>query len=366
MTLDYAWQQDDWRDFTWDVTAYTHFERQFLHDSGIVVGLRKALSADDSEAVKITFLSDEGLNTAEIEGEYLDRDSLQSSVQRYFQFKTPLSKNRPRENGMAQMMVDLYLQFDAALTHEMLFAWHQMLLNGRTDVEAVGAYRLHTEPMRIVSSQVDGVRIHYEAPPSEQVHEEMALFIAWFNASRDTLPPLVRAGMAHAYFELIHPFEDGNGRIGRALIEKALAQSAGQPTLIAVSQTIQVDRKAYYQALSSVNRSNDFSIWLNYFCQMVLTAQQFTIDSISFLIAKVRFFDQYASQLNARQLKMVQRIFQEGLKGFTGGVSVKNYIAVTDTSPATANRDLNDLVAKGIMKRSGKLKSTRYWLQMEI
>ncbi len=361
MAQPYSWQQAGWRNFSYEASFFTDAERQFIYQSGISIGIQKSLSVDDREAIKIASLSDEALNTSEIEGEYLDRDSLQSSIQRYFQLKKPHPNSNPRENGIANMMVDMHLTFDEPLTHDKLFAWHAMVMNGRTDVEAVGQYRFHDEPMQIMSARLDEPRVHYEAPPSENIAEEMQAFVEWFNQSKGKLPSLVRAGIAHAYFELIHPFEDGNGRIGRTLIEKVLAQSFGQPTLIAVSQTIQNHKRAYYEALATVNRSTDFTQWLRYFCDMILEAQQYTIASINFLIDRARFFDNYASQLNARQLKMVNRIFAEKLTGFKGGVSVKNYISVTKTSPATANRDLNDLVAKGIMERTGQFKSTRYW-----
>ncbi len=362
MTNLYSWQQSDWRDFSFDAAQLAGFEAQFLHFSGVAVGIQKALSQAEKEQIKITLLSDEALGTAEIEGEILDRASVQSSIQRYFNLKAAIDKNRPRENGIAQMMVDLYRHFDAPLSHNMLFAWHQMLMNGRTDLEAIGTYRFHNEPMQLVSGHIGKTTVHYQAPPSEAVQGEMDIFIDWFNTRSKQLSPLIRAGIVHAYFELIHPFEDGNGRIGRALVEKCLAQSLGQPTFIAVSQTMLHARRAYYAAFETVNKSNELTGWLHYFCQTIIEAQQFTIASIELFIQKAHFFERYESVLNTRQQKLLRRIFQENLKGFTGGVSVKNYISITKTSPATANRDLNDLVAKGILVRTGQRKATRYWL----
>lgn len=361
MKTHYAWQQSDWPNFTYDVSALEKFEHQFLHLSGIAVGIQKSLTVSEKEHIKISFLSDEAEDTSAIEGVILDRDSLQSSIQRYFQFKSPLSKNHPRESGIAQMMVDLYINYDSPLSHDTLFAWHQMLMNGRTDLEAIGQYRFHQDPMRIVSRRNDQIQIHYIAPPSNRMRDEMVHFIRWFNGSHQKYSTLIRAGITHLYFELIHPFEDGNGRLGRALIEKSLAQSLGKPTLIAVSQTINRHKKAYYDAIEAANKTNEITAWLQYFCQMVLDAQQYTIDSIEFLIRKAHFFEQHIEQLNERQHKLIQRIFREGLNGFTGGVSVKNYISINKVSRATANRDLNDLVRKGIMRRTGSAKTTRYW-----
>ncbi len=191
----------------------------------------------------------------------------------------------------------------------------------------------------------------------------MGAFITWFNGISQQLSPIIRAGICHIYFERIHPFENGNGRVGRVLIEKSLAQSIGRPTFIAVSQTILKSRKDYYAAFEHDQRSSEITNWLNYFGNTIIEAQKFTIESMEFLIKKTHFYDQYASQLNERQHKLLRRIFQENFKGFTGGVSVKNYMSINkQTSRATANRDLNDLVAKGIMKRTGERKTTRYWL----
>jgi Fic family protein len=362
----YTWQQKNWQNFSYDEESLKNLKEQFLHFSGISIGAQKALSNKEKEEIKILFLSNEAINTSEIEGEFLDRESLQSSIKQYFQLRNPISKNYPRENGMAKMMVDLYLNFKTPLTQEMLFSWHQMIMNGRTDLDSIGEYRSHKEPMQIVSNKMSGIKVHYEAPSSKNVKKEMDKFINWFNNSEKELPSLIRAGIAHAYFELIHPFEDGNGRIGRALIEKSLAQSLKQPTLIAVSQIIQANKKKYYQEISKINTSNEITDWLQYFCKMIITAQEFTTHSIEFSIKKTQFFDKNATKLNDRQIKLIQRIFKENLKEFTGGISVQNYISVTKTSPMTANRDLNDLVSKGIMKRTGQLKSTRYWLQFSL
>jgi len=365
MNNTYIWQQKNWQSFSYDLKELKKLEEQFLHYSGISIGAQKVLSSEEKEEIKILLLSEEAINTAKIEGEFLNRESLQSSIKEYLQLKDPISKNYPQENGMAKMMVDLYLNFQTPLTQEMLFSWHQMTMNGRTDLESIGAYRSHEEPMQIISNKMSGVEVHYEAPPSKNVKNEMDKFINWFNSSEKKLPSLIRAGIAHVYFEIIHPFEDGNGRIGRALIEKSLAQSLKQPTFIAVSQVIQNNKKEYYQGISKVNTSNEITDWLRYFCKTILEAQKYTTNSIEFLIKKTQFFDKNAAQLNDRQTKLVKRIFKENLQEFTGGISVKNYISITKISPITANRDLNDLVAKNIMKRTGKLKTTRYWLQFD-
>ena len=177
------------------------------------------------------------------------------------------------------------------------------------------------------------------------------------------LPALTRAAIGHLYFESIHPFEDGNGRIGRALAEKSLAQNIGQPSLISLAFTIERDRKAYYSELERHQRKLDIAGWIAYFSETILEAQQATIDRIAFFLQKARFYDRFRGRLNERQEKVIARIFREGITGFKGGLSAENYISITATSRATATRDLQQLVEMGALTRTGERRHTRYALQ---
>jgi Fic family protein len=154
---------------------------------------------------------------------------------------------------------------------------------------------------------------------------------------------LTRAGIAHLYFVSMHPFEDGNGRVARALTEKALSQAIGQPSLIALSHVIQRKRAAYYDALEAANKKNEITAWLTYFAETVLDAQAYSLALIDFLITKTKFCDRFRDRLNERQARTIARMFREGLDGFTGGLSAANYITITGTSRATATRDLHEL-----------------------
>jgi len=275
------------------------------------------------------------------------------------------------EQGIAEVMVDLYRGFDAPLSHTLLFELHNMLTNGRRDLNDIGRYRTHTDPMQIVSGAIYAPKVHFEAPPSSQMMTEMEQFIAWFNdtapmVGKTPLPALLRAGIAHLYFVSIHPFEDGNGRIGRALAEKALAQCVGQPTLIAIAYTIERNKKAYYTALEQANRRNQITPWLVYFVDMVLTAQRYTATWIEFLISKAKLYERLRGQLNPRQEKVVARLFREGPEGFIGGLSAEKYIGITSAPRATVTRDLQDLVSKGALLRQGERKHTRYLLNLEV
>ena len=361
------WQQPDWPNFSYDSKGLEPLEKQFLLKTGEFIGAFKHIGADDRDMLKIELISDEALKTSEIEGEILDRGSVQASLRQQFGIGTDTVRIPPAERGIAEMMADLYKGFEAPLSHETMFAWHRMMMSGRSDI-AAGGYRTHAEPMQVVSGRIDRPKVYFEAPPSSHMPEEMNAFVSWFNdtapTGRSPLPALTRAGIAHLYFVSIHPFEDGNGRIGRALAEKSLAQNLGQPTLIALAYTIERSRKAYYEALEHNNRENEITDWLTYFAQTVLDAQANTNKRVDFYVGKAKFYEKYRGQLNERQEKVVARMFREGIEGFRGGLSAENYISISKTSRATATRDLQDLVAKGAFTKSGELRHTRYQLSL--
>lgn len=368
--MQWNWQQADWPHFRYDKTKLEEFEVKFLKSEGILLGAFRHLNEDEKTALKIEIISNEAVMTSEIEGEYLNRDSVQSSIRRQFGLSSEKSSPSPAEQGIAEMMVHLYNTFNAPLTHETLFGWHRMLTAGRRDLTNIGSYRTHAEPMQVVSGYIGKVKVHFEAPPSQSVPSEMDQFMGWFKDTDSEgdhpLSALIRAGIAHLYFVCIHPFEDGNGRIGRAIAEKSLAQSLGEPTLIALSNTILNKRKEYYDALEAANKNNEITSWLIYFAKTVLDAQQYTQTYIDFLIAKTKLFDRLRDQLNDRQLKVLSRMFKEGPTGFKGGLSAENYLSITKTSRATATRDLAELVTLGALTQTGTLRHTRYHLKCSL
>ena len=264
-------------------------------------------------------------------------------------------------------MKELYAEYQHPLSHEMLFSWHDNLMLGNPKIKA-GKYRTYKEDMQVVSGRIDKPKIHFVALPSSRIPQEMNQLIDWFNRtapeSKTPLPPLTRAGIAHFHFVTIHPFEDGNGRIGRALVTKVLSQSNKNPVLTAVSCTINQDKKQYYKSLNAQDKSNEITPYLTYFSKTILESQRAMVEKLDFLIAKTKFFNAHKRNINDRQKKAILRIFREGPKGFDGGLSAKNYIAITKAPKATATRDLTDLVKKGILIKTGKLKSTRYELNL--
>jgi Fic family protein len=223
--------------------------------------------------------------------------------------------------------------------------------------------------MRVISGPMGKTKIHFEAPPSSRVPKEMTRFIEWFNNThpkgKEPLKyPPIRSAIAHLYFETIHPFEDGNGRVGRALAEKALSQGVGHPVLISLSTLIETNKKAYYDALKEAQGSNEITPWIICFVKTIIEAHIHAEKQIEFTLNKAKFFDRFKGQLNDRQLKVIQRMLKEGIQGFKGGMSTKNYIAITSTSKATATRDLQDLTEKEIFISKGGGRSTRYEINL--
>lgn len=367
--MTWNWTQPGWPNFSYDATALELLERRFLLSSGEILGAVRHVTGEERDWLRIELLSEEAMRTSAIEGEVLDRSSVQSSLRRQFGLTTEGAPSKPREQGIAEMMVDVYSSFAAPLSHDTFCRWHRMLLAHDRKLETIGAYRRHDEAMQIVSGRVDRPTVHFEAPPSAQVPREMEAFVDWFNRTTPDgpapLPALTRAALGHLWFESIHPFEDGNGRLGRALAEKSLAQNIGQPSLIALAYTIERDRKGYYDQLETHQKTLDVTDWLLWFGETVLKAQRVTLDRVAFFIAKATFYDQFRDRLNDRQAKVIERMFREGPDGFRGGLSAENYIAITGKSRATTTRDLQDLVEMGALSRAGERRHTRYWLRLE-
>src|SRR5215469_14632423 len=368
--MTWNWQKPDWPNFRWDRARLEAAEKQFLLGGGMFVGTVRHLGKDERDQLTIEAMSTEAVTTSEIEGEILDRASVQSSLRKQLGIATGERRVRPAERGIAEMMVDLYRSFAEPLSEKTLFRWHRMVMSGSRNLRHVGRFRTGAEPMQVVSGSVHEPRVHFEAPTSSRVLSEMKRFIAWFAQTAPggdkALPALTRAGIAHLYFESVHPFEDGNGRIGRAIAEKALAQSLGQPTLTALAATILARRKSYYEALEAANKGNEITSWLMWFAGVAIEAQRRTIALVEFLIDKTKLLDRLKGQLNTRQEKALLRMFREGPEGFRGGLSAGKYSTITGASPATTTRDLSDLVAKGALVRDGERRYARYHLTVPL
>ncbi len=364
--MKYNWQQSDWPDFKYDVSIVQDVLFAFAEKTGQVSGIIKSLPDNIQTDAIIDLMVSEAIKTSEIEGEYLSRSDVMSSIRHNLGLDTDTTLTADRRaKGAADLMIDVRNSYQEALTEEKLFQWHEMLLGGQRRKLDVGMWRTHEEPMQIISGPIGKWKIHFEAPPSDKVPEEMANFINWFNSTapegKDEIKnPVIRSAIAHLYFESIHPFEDGNGRIGRAISETALSQGLGRPTLLSLSETIEEKKKNYYDALKNAQKSNEITDWIIYFSNAILDAQIRAEENIEFILAKTKFFDYFKDQLNDRHLKVIRKMLDAGVAGFEGCMSAKKYVAITKTSTATATRDLKYLSDIGALKQIGGGRSTRY------
>jgi Fic family protein len=362
--MPWNWELSDWPTFHYNPDRLSQVERQFLLEAGSASAYLKTIGNQEYHRFIVEILSEEGLESSKIEGETLDRESLQSSIKQHFGLQSPLKQKNDKESCMGQLLCEVYESFDKPLTHEMLWQWHAMLFKNSSNLSDIGKYRTHVEPMQIVSHRYGSQKIFFEAPPSTALFHEMEGFISWFNAKNTSESILGRAAIAHLYFESIHPFEDGNGRIGRVLVEKLLSQSMKRPILIAISKVLEKWKKEYYSALEKCNRTLEVQHWVEFFAHIVLCAHEESMRLLYFLVKKSKMLNALSGQLNARQMKVVLRMFAEGPNGFKGGLSAENYIAITKTTRATATRDLTDLVEKGALIKTGERRYTRYQLNI--
>lgn len=364
--MKWNWQQKDWPYFKYEMSRLQSFEIEFLKKTGFVYGAYQHFSENEKNELLVEIIREEALNTSEIEGEHLDRNSVQSSIRKNLGLQFDNAHVPAREKGMAEMLVNLYESYTEPLSHEYLFNWHNKVTSARNDLKNRGTYRTHNEPMQILSGYVHKPSVHFEAPPSGEVQKEMDRFITWYNQAvlekSDHLRIVINAAIAHLYFVSIHPFEDGNGRIARALAEKMISQAIGHPVLVSISTVIQKNRKEYYQILEDSNQEMEITDYLTYFAGTVQNALQRTTNTITFTIKKTRIFDRYKAKLNERQIKLLQRIFREGIDGFSGGLSAGNYKSITGASSATVTRDLQEMVELGVLDKKGQLRHTRYFV----
>ena len=350
--MHYNWQQQDWPNFTYDLTHLEAGLIKFAEGQGQIAGYIKGLPAGLEDQTIIDFMVAEAIKTSAIEGELLSREDVLSSIRNNLGLnRTPEKIMDQRAAGVAQLMISLRENFAAPLSEELLFSWHKMLMESYLNINK-GQWRKGQEPMQVISGSIGKEVVHFEAPPAKQVPGEMKNFIKWFNATEPGQPSAiihapVRSAIAHVYFESIHPFEDGNGRMGRALSEKALSQGLGRPILLSLSRVIETKRQAYYDALKKAQRSTEITDWISYFLDTILEAQQQANQQIAFTFSKATFFDRLSGQLNPRQEKVLARMLEAGPEGFQGGMSAKKYMSIAKTSKATAHQGFTGIAKIG-------------------
>ncbi len=368
--MKYNWQQKYWPHFQFSLNEIEDALFSFASETGHITGMLNAMPEDMKIEAIINTMVAEAIKTSEIEGEYFSRQDVVSSIRNKLGLNEIPDKVKDKKaQGIGYLMVDVRNSYSEPLTKEKLCSWHYMLMAGSKNMQ-VGMWRTHTETMQVVSGALGKEKVHFQAPPSAQIPMEMDRFIKWFNdtapgGSKEIKLACVRSAIAHLYFESIHPFQDGNGRIGRAIAEKSLSQTVGRPILLSLSKTIEADKKAYYTALSSAQQTNQITNWLKYFVDITLTAQKQTRELMGFTLKKAKFFDRFRNQLNERQLKVIKRMMEAGADGFEGGMNATKYISIARTSKATATRDLQHLAEIKAFISEGGGRSTRYILNID-
>jgi Fic family protein len=368
--MQWIWEKTDWPNFIFDEKLFTDRNNEFHLSSERLSGRVEALPIDDQKDALIDLMLSEAIKTSAIEGEFLDRESVRSSLLSLISTDTLAASSDQKAAGAAALLVNVRKNWSTPLSHDLLGRWQTMAIpEQRTSLIMRGQYRNDPSPMQIVSGSYGNHRVHYEAPPATQITHEMEKFIIWYNQSsplnnEQALAGPVRAGIAHVWFENIHPFDDGNGRVGRAIADHALSQGLGYPTTACLATAIESNKKEYYSQLEQVGRGDmNINRWLVYFTDAVNLAQSIAREEVDFVLRKTRFYEKFSNHLNERQAKAVARIFAEGRKGFKGGMSTKKYMSITKCANRTASRDLADLLKKGIVTGlPGSGRSTRYEL----
>jgi len=363
----YLWEKPEWPAFTWDEKALPKLLAQASREQGRLLGKMEALGFDLRSEAHLSTLTEDVVKSSEIEGEKLERDQVRSSIARRLGMDVsglvPADRN---VEGVVEMMLDATGNYAEALTEDRLFAWHASLFPaGRSGMVKIriGDWRDDsTGPMQVVSGPVGKEKVHYEAPPAARLPGEMAKFINWFEEPKDT-DLLLTAGLAHLWFVTIHPFDDGNGRIARAIADMALARSekTGQ-RFYSMSAQIRRERNDYYSTLEQTQKGTlDVTHWQNWFLTCLLRAIDGAQETLGAVLSKAQFWERFAKEpLNERQIKVLNQL----LDSFDGKLTTSKWAKIAKCSQDTAYRDILDLLERGALKKDlGGGRSTSYSLR---
>ncbi len=362
----YLWERPDWAHFRWRDESIIRALGECRLRQGKLLSEVTGLGLILENQAQVDILAEETLMTAAIEGENLDIKEIRSSVARKLGLPSAgLSVNR-NIDGLVSVLLDATRYHDVPLTEERLFGWHASLFpTGYSGMHRirVGEWR-GTEPMQVVSGPVGRETIHFEAPPADRLAAEIGHFIAWWNESRSSMEGLIRAAIAHFRFVTIHPFEDGNGRIARALTDMALSQDDRQSIrYYSLSSQIMAERDAYYNMIERCQKGDgDITQWLDWFLGCFGRAIQRSEGLLKTVLDKAAFWKIHSQDpLSERQRKVINRMLDAGKGGFEGGLTTRKYVSIADVSRATAFREMEHLVALGILGQNpGRGRSVSY------
>jgi Fic family protein len=362
----YLWQQPEWPTLTWDNQSLSTLLARVSRKQGRLLGKMEALGFELRDEAHLRTLTEDVIKSSEIEGEELERDQVRSSIARRLGMDVAgLIRSDRNVDGVVEMMLDATSNFGDPLTEERLYGWHAALFpTGRRGMQRIkiGEWRDDSEgPMQVVSGPMGRERVHYEAPPAARVPNEITEFLRWFEKPGDT-DPLLISGLAHLWFVTIHPFDDGNGRIARAIADMALARSEDSPKrFYSLSAQIRLERKDYYSTLEWTQKGEvDVTRWQTWFLECFERALDGASETLSAVMTKARFWERFAkAAINDRQIKVLNSV----LDGFEGKLTSSKWAKLAKCSQDTAGRDIADLIEKGALtKDAGGGRSTSYSL----
>jgi Fic family protein len=362
----YVWQNASWPQWRCDFERLNPLLQDLRMELGLLQGRMEMIGLEARGRARLETVVAEAMQTSAIEGELLNPAAVRSSAARRLGLETAGFSPVDRvADGVVEMVWDAMRKTSEPLTEDRLLGWHAALFptgySGTSKIK-VAAWRDNAMgPMRVVSGEIGRERVHYEAPPADRIPSEMRLFLEWINSNVEDLDPFVKAGRAHLWFEVLHPFEDGNGRIGRAIVEWLLAKAVGESGsgFFSISRQMERERRDYYQQLEMSSRGdlND-ELWQGWFLGCIKRAIKNADEILDGVLKKAHFWSKWAGvALNVRQSAMLNKL----LDGFDGKLTSSKWSKIMKCSPDTALRDLSDLVAKGILlKAEGGGRGTNY------
>lgn len=357
----WIWEHDEYPNFTYDLQKLHSLIEKVSKEQGYLLALAQTMNSQNINQRQLEALMNEAMSTAAIEGQILNRDSVKASVQKKLGLlDSHYKKTDSATDNLIEILIDANTNYDEELTIERLFGWHNALFEkGYSGFHKINIASFRgKETMQIVGGGAGNEKIYYEAPPRERLEEEMQRFLTWFNTAPASL---LKASIAHLWFVVIHPFDDGNGRITRAITDLVLShvENTKMPRLYSMSQAIENDRKGYYKALENTTgyirktqQHLDITLWCEWFLSTLHTALLDTKKTLNFIVQKTKFWDLYKHiDLNARQIKVLNFILDIGVENFKGNLSKRKYMSLADTASSTASRDIAELVKFGCIRQ---------------
>lgn len=357
----WIWQQENYPNFIYDSKKLENLIQKISLEQGYLIALTQTMSKENIIQRQADTLLNEAINTALIEGEVLNRDSVKASIAKKFGFDDiDYKKVVESTDNLIEILIDANTNYNQDLTLERLFGWHNALFpKGYSGYHKINTASFRgEETMQIVGGYAGNEIVYYEAPPRANLENEMQNFLNWFNSTNESL---IKACIAHLWFVIIHPFDDGNGRITRAITDLVLSkiESSTISRLYSMSNAINDDRKGYYKALEYttgyIKKEDNFldiTFWCEWFLQTLYKALLDAKNKLNFIVFKTKFWDKYRDKnLNARQIKVLNFILDIGIENFKGNLSKKKYMSISSSSSTTASRDISELLEIGCIKQ---------------